>query len=280
MNRVAIFGVGLIGGSFALALRKAGFQGEIVGVSSARTIELARGMGVIDRGVTSAEAAATAELLYLSQPILTIIDTLGDIGPQVPRGTLVTDAGSTKNLIVEKAARTLPIGKFLGGHPMAGKERSGVTEADADLFAGRPYVLTPTHPDELLTPACQEFRQWVTRIGAVPVILNPDDHDRLVAFTSHAPQLISTALASVLAQVEGAPAVAGPGIVGLTRLALSPFNVWRDILLTNPQHIDEAIAALIGKLERLRSELKSPSIEEEFDIAAQLARRLRENLPV
>ena len=277
MNRVAIFGVGLIGGSFALALRKAGFQGEIAGNSSPRTIASALKLGVIDRQIGSDEAVETCDLLYLSQPIITILSTLEKIGPRIRPGTLVTDAGSTKRLIVEKAIGFVRQGIFVGGHPMAGKERSGVEEADADLFKGRTYVLTPCGSDDLGRPESAEFCDWIVKIGARPVVLEPDAHDRLVAYTSHAPQLLSTALASVLADVNGSASVAGPGVLGLTRLAMSPFGVWRDILLTNQQHIDEAMAALMGKLSELRGQISSASMEAEFERAGAAAKFLKEN---
>ena len=133
MKTVAIAGVGLIGGSFALALRKAGFKGRIVGVSSAATIDKAFALGVIDEALPLAEAAADADLVYLSQPISRIIETLGVLDTDA----LVTDAGSTKAVICE-TARKLKRGRFVGGHPMAGKESRGVEQADADLFRGRP----------------------------------------------------------------------------------------------------------------------------------------------
>jgi prephenate dehydrogenase len=115
------------------------------------------------------------------------------------------------------------------------------------------------------------------KIGARPVVLEPDEHDRLVAFTSHVPQLLSTALASVLADVKGSASVAGPGVMGLTRLAMSPFGVWRDILLTNQQHIDEAMAALMAKLSELRGQISSASMEAEFERAGAAAKFLKEN---
>ena len=142
MRKVAIVGVGLIGGSFGLALRKAGFPGSIVGVSSPRSLEPALERGAIDRGATLEEAASTADLVFLSQPISGILETLRKLGPMVRRDTLVTDAGSTKQAIAEEARRSLTTGSFLGGHPMAGKESRGAGAADAELFRGRPWVLS------------------------------------------------------------------------------------------------------------------------------------------
>ena len=258
MNTVAIAGVGLIGGSFALALRKAGFQGRIIGVSSPATIDKAFSRGVIDEALPLAEAAAAADLVYLSQPISQIIETL----KRLDTDALITDAGSTKAVICE-TARKLKRGRFVGGHPMAGKESRGVEQADADLFRGRPYVLTSREP---------EFESWIERIGARLVILDPVDHDRQVAFVSHLPQLLSTTLASVLA---GKEQVAGPAAADLTRLALSPYDIWRDIFATNAGPIDAALGAFIGKLEELRTQFRSPEMEKAFMKAAASARALR-----
>jgi len=256
VKTVAIVGVGLIGGSFALALRKAGFQGTIAGVSSPATLEKALARGVIDQGVTLAEAARSADLLYLSQPISQILQTLDALDTNA----LVTDAGSTKAVICERARR---LKRFVGGHPMAGKQSRGVEEADADLFHGRPYVLTARDP---------ELERWIERIGARLVFLDPAEHDRQVAFVSHLPQLISTALASLLAGKEN---VAGPAAADLTRLALSPYDIWRDIFATNAGPIDAALSAFMARLEDLRLQLQNPGMERAFAQAAAAARTLR-----
>jgi prephenate dehydrogenase len=274
VKTVAIFGVGLIGGSFGLALRSAGFDGEILGVSSASTIAKAIAVGAIDAGVTPDEACRRADLLYLSQPIGRIMDTLRHIRPK--DGALVTDAGSTKNQIVQTARQHLRTGQFLGGHPMAGKETRGVESAEAKLFHGRPYVLTPADPSEMETPAVREFLGWIEKTGAVTKIIGAEEHDYLVAYSSHLPQLASTALAAMIAEsAPDAKAVAGPGLVDVTRLALSSYDLWRDILATNPDAIEEAINAMIGKLEHLRDNLRSREMEEQFRIASALAAALR-----
>src|SRR5450432_2944248 len=197
MNTVAIFGVGLIGGSFALALRKAGFSGRIIGVSSPPTIRRALELGVIDEGVPAQEAAQAADLIYLAQPILRIVEILPELEHWVHPEALVTDAGSTKSAIVERAG-AISRCQFLGGHPMAGREQRGVEAADPGLFRGRPYVLTPRSEAELHTPQARDFVDWIERIGAFTVILSPAEHDRIVAYTSHLPQLASTGLAALL----------------------------------------------------------------------------------
>lgn len=267
MNTAAIIGVGLIGGSFALALRKAGFTGKIVGVSSPDTIRAALERGAIDEALPIEQAAAQSDLIYLSQPIARILETIEMVDEHVRSGTLITDAGSTKIAIVQRASRKIRRGRFIGGHPMAGKERRGVEEADADLFRGRPYVLS-SHDAEL--------EGWIERIGARVVILDAEEHDRLVALTSHLPQLISTALAASIGATPGAERVAGPAALDLTRLALSPYEIWRDIFATNSALIDAALGAFIGKLEELRVLLRDPAIAREFDRAAAAARGLRE----
>jgi prephenate dehydrogenase len=276
MQTVAIVGVGLIGGSFGLALKKAGFGGPVLGVSSPATIEAALKRGAIDQGLPLADAAARADLIYLAQPIGRILDTLRRLDDLVRPGTLITDAGSTKSAIVAAARLHLRRGLFLGGHPMAGKEKRGVAEADADLFRGRTYVLTPEDGQMLEAPGAVEFVDWIRRIGAVPVVLNAQEHDRIVSFTSHLPQLAATALAATVAEHAGSNlSVAGPGLTDTTRLALSSFELWRDILATNSGPIEQALAAYISKLEHLRDNLRTREIEGEFEIAAALAATLR-----
>src|SRR3954452_21242687 len=163
MKTVAIAGVGLIGGSFALALRKAGFDGELLGISSASTIESAIAAGAITRGITLEAAAERADLIYLAQPIDQILCTLEALGPLAHPDCLITDAGSTKSVIDEKAKRSLQFATFLGGHPMAGKEQRGMAHADPELFRNRPYVLTPPSRS---SGKVDHFREWLTKIGA------------------------------------------------------------------------------------------------------------------
>jgi len=278
MKHVAIVGTGLIGASFGLALREAGFGGPIVGVSSPRAIADAAGRGAIDRGAPLAEALAQADLVFLSQAIGRILDTIRHLDPLLQPGALVTDAGSTKCEIVDLARQAITRGQFLGGHPMAGKETRGAAAADAGLFRGRTWVLTPDDPAELETPAAAGFTAWLRRIGAHLVTLDCDEHDRLAAFTSHVPQLASTALGATLAERlhPGAKLeVAGPGLLDMTRLALSSYDLWRDILATNTEHIERALGFYIQKLEHLRENLRTRQAQEEFARGAEVAARLR-----
>ena len=276
VESIAIVGVGLIGGSLGLGLRKAGFRGPIFGVSSPGTISNAVKVGAIDRGVTLAEAAGLADVIYLSQPITGILKSMETLAPIIRPGTLVTDAGSTKSVICQSAAALLPEGSFLGGHPMAGKESRGVLEADAELFRGRPYVFSRQPGD--LTPLAGAFINWLTKLGATPTFLSPDEHDRVVGLTSHLPQLAATALASVLEAQELTPkqlAISGSGLRDMTRLALSSYDIWADIVSTNTAFADHALEVYIDKLTEIRHNLQTHRLAEIFCTAADTARKIR-----
>jgi prephenate dehydrogenase len=279
METVAIVGVGLIGGSFALALRAAGFRGRIVGVSSERTLEAALRLQIIDEGSTLEEAVPGADLVYLANTIYRILDALPRVAALAKPGALVTDAGSSKEVIVTRAAEVFRgEAMFLGGHPMAGKAERGVEVAEADLFRGAPYVLTPKEGRLPETPAVREFTGWIEKAGARLVILRPPDHDRIVSVTSHLPQLASTALASVVLEQTAGPEeryIAGGGLRDMTRLARSAYDLWRDICLTNTANIDRALSLYIQKLEHLRQNLRERELRGEFEQGAVLGEELR-----
>jgi prephenate dehydrogenase len=274
VKKVAIVGTGLIGSSFGLALRSAGFDGAITGVSSAGALADALAANAIDRAAPLAEALGDADLVFLSQTIGRILDTVRHIDPLVKPGALVTDAGSTKCEIVDVARQSIARCQFLGGHPMAGKETRGAAAADAALFRGRTWVLTPDDPAELETVPVREFRHWLDLIGARTVVLDADEHDRIVSLTSHLPQLASTALAAVVSDAADT-SVSGSGLLDMTRLAMSAYDLWRDILATNADHIDRALGMYMQELEHLRENLRTRQLQEEFERAAKLAGRLR-----
>ena len=277
MKTVAIAGTGLIGASFGLALRSAGFDGAIIGVSSPGAVKAAVEAGAIDRGASLEEAAGQADLVFLAQTIGRIIDTLRRLDPLVKPGALVTDAGSTKCEITDVGRQHLRRAQFLGGHPMAGKEKRGASEASASLFRNHTWVLTPDEPEELETAAAKEFRGWLGKIGARVVSLDSDAHDRVVAYTSHAPQLASTALASMVAgRVTAAEStIAGSGLTDMTRLALSSYDIWRDILATNSGHIERALGFYIQELEHIRENLRTRELQREFAKGAEFAAQIR-----
>ena len=278
MQNVVIVGTGLIGSSFGLALRKAGFTGAITGVSSPGAIADALAAGAIDRGASLEAAVPDADVVFLSQTIGRILDTLRHLDPLLRPGTLVTDAGSTKCSIVDLAREKVTRGQFLGGHPMAGKETRGAAAADPDLFRGRTWILTPDEASELHTSAALEFRMWLQRIGARVLILDADEHDRVVSLTSHLAQLASTALAATVSDNLGeAPRLnaAGPGLEDMTRLAMGSYEIWRDILATNSDHIERSLSLYIQKLEHIRENLRTRQLQEEFERGGALAARMR-----
>jgi prephenate dehydrogenase len=279
IKTIAIVGVGLIGGSFALAVRQNGFAGEILGVSSPSVIQTAVDRGAITRGVSLEEACRQADLLYLAERVDVILDLLQTVGHLVRPGALITDVGSTKEAIVRKAKQTLASAAFIGGHPMAGKELRGVENADPELFKGRPYVVTDVIGRSPLVPS---FEDLLRSIGVRIVRMSPEEHDNAVAFTSHLPQVVSTALAKTLAEQnsESFHNVVGPGLLDMTRLALSAPDLWTSILRTNAEPVSRALDALISNLNSLKTQLTDETLASEFLKAAKLAQQVRNKTSV
>ena len=282
-RRVAIVGLGLLGGSLGLALKKAGFTGRIVGYARRdETRQQALRAGAVDEGFANVnEAVHGADLVILATPVAVILDHLPRLQPHLSPQALITDVGSTKRRICALAAEFYtqrPL--FLGGHPMAGKERSGLENADAQLFENARYVLTPIKPEDLNDARVQAFRALVTTIGARPLTTDPASHDLAVAYLSHLPQLLSSGLASLIDEKHAADElileVAASGFRDVTRLADSPYSVWRDICLTNTENIQMALDALIQKLESIKVHLGDRELEREFLAAHQLRDKLRQ----
>lgn len=272
IQKVAIVGPGLIGGSFGLGLRKCGFSGAIVGVGESPYIESALACGAVTRISTLEEAAELVDLLYLSGTVDNILETIDRLTPIVRPGCLVTDVGSTKRCIVDRAA-AFHSALFVGGHPMAGKEKRGVENADPDLFRDRPYILTSS-PDARVF---REFTSWLSRMGARITTMEAGQHDATVAFSSHLPQLISTALAFTLSQHRELPvtSVFGSGLTDMTRLALSAPGLWQSILETNRDQVISAIDEYLQTLNTIRSGLASSEIFHIFERANEYAYSLR-----
>ncbi len=278
-HRVAIVGVGLIGGSWGLALREQDFCGHRVGCDRPEVLKRALAMGAVDEGHEDLrQAVAGAELVILAAPVGEILHLLSVLKGVVSEKALVTDVGSTKRLICERAREALgeaPL--FLGGHPLAGKERSGINNADADLFKNAAYALTPNRPEDLIDRRVISFCALLVALGARAIVINDAAHDEAVAWLSHLPQLVSTGLASLVAEKEGLPLdLAASGFRDATRLAESPYALWRDICATNLENIQPALDALIQKLQSLRSHLSDEVLEREFSQALALRKKLRE----
>ena len=196
IRQITIIGTGLIGGSLALALRKRKFAGRIVGCDREGTLERARLRGAIDDGTADpGDAVRGSQVVVLATPVLAICDLMDRLGPVLPSKTLLTDVGSTKTAVVERAVKVFgkTAGKrFLAGHPMAGKEMSGVDYADADLFQNAAWFLTPLPGQNLNEGLFAEFAGWIDAFGARIAMLPAVEHDRLCAWISHVPQMIST----------------------------------------------------------------------------------------
>lgn len=261
-NRVSIIGCGLIGASFALALRKSGTCRRIAGWDTAVEVrEEALRRGVIDEVDSFADGAISqSDLIYLAMPISDIIDFFREGGQQMNVGTVVTDSGSTKLAICRAAREHLPGGVvFVGGHPIAGSEHSGLAYSNAELFSDAPYVLVT---DDKQTDQVRSLSQTLNLIGARVTFMTAEEHDRALALISHLPQLISSSLASTLIdQADAGPLLnlSGTGFRDMTRLAGSPWSMWRDILETNHAPIGKALDACARKLELMLSEINSLS---------------------
>jgi len=280
IRQITICGVGLIGGSLGLALKKAGFTGRVVGYGRSATLERAQRRGAIDAGSSSlAEAVADADLIYLSAPILANLELMGQLPPLIREDALVTDAGSTKAVICEKGTQLFAGPPwFVGGHPMAGKESTGVENADAGLFRDARYALTPYSRHHLDEPVARSFVAWLDRLGARVLILDAELHDEIVAWTSHLPQLVSTGLAVAVMENVKLPEdleLSGGGLRDASRLADSGYNVWRDICLTNTENLERALTTCIQMLEHVRDNLRSRELELIFERANELRRRLK-----
>ena len=283
LQRVAILGTGLIGGSFARALRKYAPDMHIVGWDRAEVVLEARKAGVIEEGFFEGlePAIRHADLIYVALPIGTTLDLLPELAHHAPPHALVTDAGSTKMRIWQAASELFveevgPI--FLAGHPLAGRELSGFANADADLFQSASYALIG-RADDTHDPRIAAFVKILEKIGARPLWLGAQQHDYAVGLASHLPQLAAVALASFLydrLDETGLPIMlAGPGLRDTLRLAGSPYATWRDIVLTNREVLSAALDLLARRFEDLRDRLGSRDLEADFEAANELYKLLR-----
>ncbi|MDE2117680.1 MAG: prephenate dehydrogenase/arogenate dehydrogenase family protein, partial [Betaproteobacteria bacterium] len=252
-KKIVIFGVGLIGGSFALALRKAGTVREVVGFGrSAATLEQARQLDILDRiGGEVAHEVHDADLILLATPVAQMAEIFAHIAPHLGKHTLITDGGSTKCDVVEAARRHLgaKVAQFVPAHPIAGAEKSGAAAAQADLYQGKKVVLTPL-PENSDEAVAQARKAWEAS-GAIVSELTPQQHDQVFAAVSHLPHLLSFALVHDLAQRDNRDLLlsfAASGFRDFTRIAASSPEMWRDISLANRD-------ALLRELKQYADEL-------------------------
>jgi prephenate dehydrogenase len=267
-QRVGIVGLGLIGGSIALAARQIWPAGLVIGVDRKDVLERAMVLHAIDVAADDPVVLAEADLVILAAPIQQNLDLLRSLPEHVSGPAVVTDTGSTKREMVE-AAKSLPERfRFVGGHPLGGGARGGIAHARADLFTGRPWLFTPLGGND--TEALDKLKAFATGLGAVPRTLSPADHDRLLAFISHLPQLTVSALMHVVGGAAGEEglSLSGRGLQDTTRLASSPADIWKEVCATNADEIGGALDSLIAVLQHLRADLATgKSIEEVFDSA-------------
>lgn len=274
-DKVAVFGLGLIGGSIALAARRLWPSGLVIGVDNKDVLEKAVLLHAIDVAADDPIVAAEANLVILAAPVRQNLKLLGAL-PENVRGTaVVTDVGSTKRAMVE-AARALPARlAFVGGHPLGGAPRGGIEYARHDLFAGRPWLFTPTGDD--MGPVLERLCAFVGALGAEPHLMRPEEHDRLLAFVSHLPQLTASGLMHVVGSAVKSEGLtfSGRGLLDVTRLASSPAGIWRDICLTNADEIGAALDELIAVLTSLRGQLSSgEALDRLFESAADWREQL------
>lgn len=278
IRQITIIGTGLIGGSVALSMKKAGFRGKIIGCDRPDVLKKAKRLGVIEEGVADPiEACTGSDVVVLSTPVGSIISLIDKLASQLPAETLLTDVGSTKAEIVECAQAAFGVNarqRFLAGHPMAGKEKGGVEFADPDLFRGAVWFFTPLPKQRFAGGRIGEYVSWIKKLGAKVSLLDPAKHDELCAWISHVPQMISTAVASTLVEEYGKNAplleTGGRALREMTRTASSPYSMWRDIALTNKKNIGHALMKLEQKLAHIRENLDTRELEEEFEQAHRL----------
>jgi prephenate dehydrogenase len=314
IQRISILGTGLIGGSFALALRKYAADLQITGWDRPDVARTAQETKAFDETLTGdlPPALRDADLIYVALPIGATIDLLPDLARFAPRNALITDACSTKLRISQGAAELFAAAGgplFLPGHPMAGREHAGIAHADADLFQNAPYALIADLPGEGMNLPLHEskksaseieidlnaqpergdvlrkdarvdaFLKLLKKIGARPLWLGARQHDYAVGLASHLPQLVAVALASFLydrLDENGLPiTVAGPGLRDTLRLAGSPYSTWRDIVLTNREVLSASLDLLARRIDDLRERLATRELEADFDAANELYKLLR-----
>ena len=257
--RIAIVGLGLIGGSIAFAARRAWPSTHVVAVDREPVLREAVSRRAIDAAAADLSALGTADLVVLAAPVRQNIVLLKRVVTHVSPSAVITDVGGTKRSIVDAAAALQSPATFVGGHPLGGGARGGFEFATAGLFARRPWIFTPVKGSE---EAVARLSAFVTGLGAHPTTMTAAEHDRLMALISHLPQLAATALMEVVGRAATGAGLkmAGQGLVDTTRLASSPADVWRDICVTNADEIRSALDLLIDRLSEMRADLERAEV--------------------
>jgi prephenate dehydrogenase len=267
---IAVAGIGLIGGSIALAARERWPSVRVTGVDRPAVMAHALGSGAIDRAADDIRGVGDAELIVLAAPVRQNLELLNRLAESAPASAIVTDVGGTKRDIVSAAcALSGARAAFVGGHPVGGAEHGGFAFARADLFRGRPWILTPNGLTS--QEAIDRLTGFIKSLGARPTTMSAEEHDRLMAFLSHLPQLTISALMEVVGEATSSSGLrlAGRGLVDSTRLASSPADVWRDVCASNAGDIGVALDRLIERLRQLRAGLSDgATVDGVFEHAA------------
>ena len=272
-SRVTVIGCGLIGASFALALKRLEPRSVVAGWdSSPEVIRAALQQGVIEKVDDAFVCGGISEsdLIYLAMPVSAIIEFLKTRGAQIRPSALITDAGSTKEEICRVAREYLPPDRiFIGGHPIAGSEHAGLSHARANLFTGAAYVLIDE--GKQLEEPRSRLQQILLPMGVHLTLMTAAEHDRVFAKVSHLPQLLSSTLAATIEEETNSSEmleVAGSGLRDMTRLARSSWSMWSDILATNPTFIKSAVDDFMIRLEAIRTELEKCSDDNPNELIA------------
>ncbi len=280
-ERVGIVGLGLIGGSIALAARQIWASGLVIGVDSNEVLERAVALHAIDVASSDLTIVSEADLVILAAPADENVRLLSQLPDYIDKPVIVSDVGSTKRSIVEAASRLPAHVTFIGGHPLGGSASAGIQAARADLFAGRPWLFTPRDETEdgvKASDALERLFEFVKGLGAVPRTMDAARHDHLMAYISHMPQLVVSALMQIVGDAVGEEglSLSGRGLRDTTRLAGSPPRIWTDICAANADEIGPALDGLIDALTRLRLGLHD---REAIERLFEAARRWRGMVP-
>jgi len=281
-NNVTIIGVGLIGGSLAKVLRTTGLAGSITGAGRSReTLDLALRLGVIDRiGESTARAVEGADLVVLASPVGTFEKVSRELGPHLSKRAILTDVGSVKGELVRKIEAHVPAGAhYVPGHPIAAKEKFGVSEASDALFRGSKCILTPTQKTD--PQALDTVKEMWKAAGANVIVMDPDVHDKVFAAVSHMPHVAAFAMMSAVADlntgVEEYISYSGAGFRDFTRIAASSPEIWRDICLMNRENIVQMIERYQISLNRFKQDIlegDGKRLEEDLTAASDMRRGL------
>jgi len=278
-NRITILGVGLLGASFALALKKNGLCSTITGYGRNReNLQRAKERNIIDSFEQDPVAACRdSDLIMLSAPVGSFLGLAKAISPALKKGAILTDVGSVKGNLVREIEKMIPKDvHYIGGHPIAGSDRSGIDAASAELFRNSRCLITPTENSD--PSALDKIQNLWKALGSEIIILNPEEHDRIYASVSHLPHMIAYAMVNTVAEMDSSYLdFSGKGFIDTTRIACSSEELWSDICLLNRDNLVEALAVFQKNLDRLDQYLKagdSDSLKAEF----RKARTLRENI--